>query len=157
MTLIGQLAPEFTLPDSDMKKVSLSDYKGSKNVVLYFYPKDYTLGATREAIDFTELSDKFDELDAVVLGVNRDSCMSHANFMDEHGLSVRLLSDIDGEVCELYGVWQKVDNMHEQNGKGMHRYTFIIDKQGIVRYVLPNGKSLGHVVKVLELVKTLRS
>lgn len=105
MTLIGQLAPEFTLPDSDMKKVSLSDYKDSKKVVLYFYPKDDTLGATGEAIDYTELMDKFDELHAVFLGVNRESCMSHASFMDEHGSSVWLLSDIDGEVCELHGVW----------------------------------------------------
>lgn len=155
MVSIGKLAPEFTLPDSDMKKVSLSDYKGSKNVVLYFYPKDYTSGATREAIDFTELSDEFDELDTVVLGVNRDGCMSHASFMDEHGLSVRLLSDIDGEVCGLYGVWQQVENMGDQNGKGIRRYTFIIDHQGVVRHVLPNDKSLGHAVKVLDLVKTL--
>ncbi len=154
MVRCGQPAPEFTLLDSDMKKVSLSGFKGSKSVVLYFYPKDNASGCTREAVDFTDLSDDFDELDTVVLGVNKDNCMSHASFRDQHGLTVQLLSDPEGEVCETYGVWQEI----EKNGnksRGILRSTFIIDRQGIVQHALYGVKSIGHAAKVFELVKQI--
>ncbi|MDP3483362.1 MAG: peroxiredoxin, partial [Sulfuricella sp.] len=106
MLQVGHPAPGFSLPDADMEMVKLSAYKG-KNVVLYFYPKDDTPGCTIEAIDFSDLDNEFSRLDTVVLGVSRDDCISHAAFRDKHGLSVRLLADEEGKVCEKYGVWQE--------------------------------------------------
>ena len=154
MVRCGQPAPEFTLLDSDMKKVSLSEFKGSKNVVLYFYPKDNAAGCTREAVDFTDLSDDFDELNTVVLGVNKDNCMSHASFRDQHGLTVQLLSDPEGEVCETYGVWQEIEKNNNRS-MGIVRSTFIIDSEGLVRHALYGVKALGHAAMVFELVKKL--
>ncbi len=154
MVRCGQPAPEFTLLDSDMKKVSLAEFKGSKNVVLYFYPKDNASGCIREAVDFTELSGDFDELITVILGVNMDTCMSHASFRDQHGLTVQLLSDPEGEVCETYGVWQEIEK-NANKSKGILRSTFIIDREGVVRYALYGVKALGHAAKVFELVKKL--
>lgn len=147
----GQQAPTFTLPDADGNTVSLSDFQGSKHVVLYFYPKDDTPGCTIEANDFTAYRDRFDALDSVVLGVSRDDCASHAAFRDKFGLSVRLLADTSGEVCEKYGVWQE----KEKNGEkrmGIVRSTFVIDKDGTIRHALYGVKADGHAAEVLSLV-----
>jgi len=103
----GEAAPGFDLPDSDMEMVSLANFVGSKNVVLYFYPKDDTPGCTLEAIDFSDLEDEFSALKTAVLGVSMDDCMSHGSFRDKHGLSVQLLADAEGEVCRRYGVLQE--------------------------------------------------
>jgi peroxiredoxin Q/BCP len=109
----GEAAPEFDLPDSDMEMVSLSSFTGSKNVVLYFYPKDDTPGCTLEAIDFSELDDAFSSLQTVVLGVSRDDCMSHGSFRDKHGLSAYSCSPIPRATCRKYDVLQE----KEVNGK----------------------------------------
>ncbi len=154
MVRCGQPAPGFTLLDSDMKKVSLSAFRGHKNVVLYFYPKDGASGCTREAIDFTDMNEEFDTLNTVVLGVNKENCMAHAAFRDKHGLTVQLLSDPDGEVCESYGVWQTMGK-NENKNQGIVRSTFIIDRKGIVRHALYGVKANGHAVRVLELVNQM--
>ncbi|MDO9190970.1 MAG: peroxiredoxin, partial [Sulfurimicrobium sp.] len=106
MPEIGQPAPAFRLPDSDMEMLGLKDFKG-KNLILYFYPKDDTPGCTIQAIEFSELEEDLGHLDTEVLGISRDDCISHAAFRDKHGLSVRLLADTEGEMCEKYGVWQE--------------------------------------------------
>ena len=154
MVCCGQQAPDFTLLDSDMKKVSLAEFRGSKKVVLYFYPKDNASGCIREAVDFTDLSDDFEELNTVVLGVNMETCMSHASFRDQHGLTVQLLSDPEGEVCETYGVWQETEK-NAGKSRGILRSTFIIDQEGILRHVLYGVKAIGHAANVFELVKKL--
>ncbi|HKK06791.1 MAG TPA: peroxiredoxin [Gammaproteobacteria bacterium] len=154
MLQTDQPAPAFELPDADMTMVTLGDYAGNSNVVLYFYPKDDTPGCTTEAIDFTNLSDEFARLNTAVLGVSRDDCTSHAAFVDKHGLNVRLLADTDGEVCERYGVWQE----KEKNGvkkMGIVRSTFIIDKAGIVREALYGVNAQGHARDVLARVAQL--
>jgi peroxiredoxin Q/BCP len=148
----GEPAPDFELPDSEMELVSLSAFKGSKRVVLYFYPKDDTPGATLEAVDFSELEDAFDSLGAVVLGVSMDDCMSHGSFRDKHGISVELLADTDGEVCRDYGVLQE----KEVDGKrktSILRSTFLIDRNGIVRHALYGVNPRGHAAEVLNLLK----
>jgi thioredoxin-dependent peroxiredoxin len=150
----GQSAPEFTLPDADMEMVNLADYRGSNNVVLYFYPKDDTPGCTREAIDFSDLENEFAGLDAVVLGVSRDDCLSHGAFRDKHGLSVRLLSDADSEVCEKYGVLQEKD-VEGARRIAVSRSTFVIDRQGVVRHALYGVKATGHAHEVLALVRQI--
>ncbi|QKT04005.1 peroxiredoxin [Ectothiorhodospiraceae bacterium 2226] len=150
----GQAAPEFELPDADMRLVPLTKFRGTKHVVLYFYPKDDTSGCTLEAIDFSNLIDDFDRLDTVVLGVSPDDPISHDAFREKHGLSVQLLSDADLEACTLYDVWRE----KEKDGvkrMGVLRSTFIIDKDGVVRHALYGVKAHGHAAQVLELVRGL--
>lgn len=154
MLQAGQAAPDFDLPDADLRKVSLSSQRGLKHVVLYFYPKDDTSGCTLEALDFTNLADDFERAGCVVYGVSRDDCGSHAAFRDKHGLTVQLLADIDGEVCEQYGVWQE----KEKDGvkkMGIVRSTFVIDMGGVIRHALYGVTAKGHAAAMLDLVRAL--
>ena len=149
MLEIGQSAPRFTLPDADMETVSLSDFKG-RNVVLYFYPKDGTPGCILQATDFSDHEEHFDAHDCVVIGVSCDDCLTHAEFRDEHGLSVRLLSDAEGDVCKSYGVYR------EGNGHcNVQRSTFIIDKSGKLKHVQYGVNPKGHAREVLALVASM--
>ena len=155
MLQVGQSAPGFDLPDADMQVVSLAGFKNRKNVVLYFYPKDDTPGCTTEAIDFSDLQDEFLSLDTAVLGVSMDDCLSHGSFRDKHGLSVQLLADVDGEVCNNYGV------LHEKEHDGrkktcIQRSTFIIDKRGTLKHALYGVSPRGHAAEVLGLVSRMR-
>ena len=150
----GTKAPVFELPDSDMNVVKSSDFAGKNHMVLYFYPRDDTPGCTIEAVEFSDLVGDFEELETVILGVSRDNCMSHGNFRDKFGLTVRLLADVDGQVCNEYGVWQE----REKNGEKRMttvRSTFIIDKNGTLRHALYDIKPKGHAGAVLELVRNL--
>lgn len=149
----GQAAPDFSLPDSDMQIVDLVDLRG-KNVVLYFYPKDDTTGCTIEALEFTDLTDDFAEQDAVVLGVSKDNCVSHAAFRDKHGLSIQLLADIEGELCEKFDVWREKE-AHGEKKMGILRSTFVIDKEGVLRHAIYDVKPKGHAAAVLELLRNL--
>ena len=150
----NQQAPLFRSINQDNQMVILSDYAGKKNVVLYFYPKDDTPGCTIEANDFTRLAEEFGKHDAVVIGVSKDSCESHVDFINKFGLKVDLLADTSGELCESYGVWRE----REKNGvKSMAilRSTFIIDKQGKLADVAYGVTPEGHAQEVLEKVKSL--
>lgn len=155
MLKVGQSAPAFEIPDADMNLVRLSDFLGKKHVIVYFYPKDDTPGCTTEAIEFSDAEDDFAGADTVVLGVSRDDCLTHGAFRDKHGLSVTLLSDTDGEVCEAFGVM--VDREVEGLGtrRVMMRSTFIIDKQGVLRDAFYGVNPRGHAVEILERVKEL--
>ena len=151
-----QAAPLFRSFNQHNKIVSLADYVGEKNVVLYFYPKDDTPGCTIEANDFTALASEFAALDTVVIGVSKDSCQSHVAFIDKYGLKVDLLADESGELCELYDVWRE----REKNGvKMMHvmRSTFIIDKQGKLVDVEYGVNHEGHAQAVLEKIRGLQA
>ena len=150
----NQTAPAFSSPNQDNKTIKLSDYIGSKNVVLYFYPKDDTPGCTIEANQFTELASEFAKVDTIVLGVSKDSCESHQAFIDKFGLKVDLLADTSGELCDAYGVWQE----KEKNGvkkMGIVRSTFIIDKSGKLVDVEYEVAAEGHAQRVLDIIKTL--
>jgi peroxiredoxin len=149
-----QQAPGFSAINQDGKSVSLSDYAGRKNVVLYFYPKDDTPGCTIEANQFTALADEFTALDTVVLGVSRDSCDSHRAFIGKYGLNVELLADSGGELCQRYGVWQE----KEKNGvkrMGIVRSTFVINKVGVLEEALYGVSADGHAQAMLERVRAL--
>jgi peroxiredoxin Q/BCP len=150
----GDQAPDFSTPDSDMQMMNLGDFIGKQHVVLYFYPKDDTPGCTIEALEFTDLEEDFAAAGAVVLGVSKDTCVSHGAFRDKHGISVRLLADIEGEACEAYGVWQERE---VQGGKkmGILRSTFLIHRDGTIRHALYDVKPKGHAAAVLDLVKAL--
>ena len=154
MLQTGQKAPDFTSVDQNNQSVSLSDYLGSKNVILYFYPKDDTPGCTIEANDFTRLADEFSQLDTVVIGVSKDNCDSHMAFIDKYGLKVELLADTSGEVCEAYDVWRE----KEKDGvkkMGIVRSTFVIDKNGVLVEAQYGVDPNGHAEAILELVKQL--
>ncbi len=147
-------APDFASVNQHGQPVRLADYRGAKNVILYFYPKDDTPGCTVEANQFTALADEFAQRDTVVIGVSRDSCASHQAFIAKYGLGVDLLADVDGEVCALYGVWRE----KEKNGAksmGIVRSTFLIDKAGRLAHVEYGVGADGHAAAMLEMARRL--
>lgn len=145
----GDKAPSFTLTNQDGKKVKLSDFKGKKQVVLYFYPKDLTPGCTQEACDFTAAKAKFSRKGAVILGVSFDDEKRHQRFIDKNNLKIDLLADTDKKVADLYGVHQMKSFMGRKF-KGIVRSTFVIDKQGKIKKIYPKVKVKGHVDEVLS-------
>ena len=153
----GQQAPDFELPDADMQTVDLATFKGKKNVVLYFYPKDGTPGCTLVTTDFSDHEEQFVKHDCVVLGVSRDDCLTHADFRDRNGVTIGLLSDTEGEVCRKYGVIQ--DKQTEDGGRRecLVRSTFVIDKKGVIRHAAYNVNPRGHVAEIADLVRRLRT
>ncbi|MBN8441697.1 MAG: peroxiredoxin [Thauera sp.] len=152
----GDLAPLFSLPDADMEMFDLASVLGKQHVVLYFYPRDNTPGCTLQAADFSDHEDEFARYGCTVAGVSPDDCLTHAEFRDQEGLSVRLLSDPEREICRLYGVWQpkEVDGVKKMC---VRRSTFIIDRKGTIRHALYDVAPRGHVAAVFELVKKLES
>ena len=144
---VGDKAPDFTLPSQMGDNVTLSEYFGKKNIVLYFYPKDETRGCTREACKFRDRYDVFTSLGAEVLGVSSDTLESHKSFATHHGLPFLLLSDEDDKVRELYGVPSTM-------GIIPGRVTYIIDKKGIVRHIFSSQfqpeKHIEEALKILE-------
>jgi len=138
----GEEAPDFTLQADDERKVSLKDYRGKK-VVLYFYPKDGTPGCTREAIEFKDMAKEFEKEAAVILGVSKDSIKSHQKFKRKHDLPFTLLSDPEGKVLDLYGVWKK-KSLYGRTFMSTERTTFLIDENGIVKKVYRKVRVKGH-------------
>ncbi|HEX6242633.1 MAG TPA: thioredoxin-dependent thiol peroxidase [Polyangiales bacterium] len=146
----GKKAPAFSLPNQHGKKVSLKDFAGKK-LVLYFYPRDNTPGCTTEALGFRDAAKKLEKLNAVVLGVSKDSAASHCKFIEKQSLNFDLLTDADGEVLAKYGAWgEKV--LYGKKSEGILRTTVVIDEQGVVKKVFPKVKVNGHVEKVLEVL-----
>ena len=150
---IGQIAPPVSLPRDGGDTVSLSDYAGQA-VVLYFYPRDDTPGCTIEASGFTDMAAEFSAAGVVVLGVSKDSVKKHDKFRDKYALSVPLLSDEDGDVCERYGVWVE-KNMYGKTYLGIERATFLIDGAGKIAQVWHKVKVPGHVEAVLDATRKL--
>jgi peroxiredoxin Q/BCP len=151
MLELGQAAPDFELPSGDMRMVRLSEFRGKKQVVLYFYPKDDTPGCTIESQEFSDLQDEFEKLDTVVIGISRDNCISHGDFRDKYGLTVQLLSDVEGDVCNDYGVLQE----REKNGVVKEvavRSTFMVDKDGILELALYDVAPRGHAQDILDIL-----
>ena len=154
MLEVNQQAPDFSAVNQDEETVTLKQFRGKKNVVLYFYPKDDTPGCTTEANEFTALIDDFAAADTVVLGVSKDTCAKHQKFIGKHGLKVDLLADTEGELCERYGTWGERKFMG-RTYMGIGRSTFVIDKQGKLAEVNYKVKAKGHAAAVLEIVKGL--
>ncbi len=148
----GKTAPVFSLPASDGTKISLKDFKEKKQVVLYFYPRDNTSGCTREACSFNENLKSIEALDAVVLGVSRDSLKSHDKFIEKYELTFPLLSDEKETVCKKYDVI-KEKNMYGKKVMGIVRSTFVIGKNGKIKKIFSKVKVDGHTGQVIEALK----
>ena len=144
---VGTKAPAFDLPAFPDGRCKLSQFKGERNVVLYFYPRDDTPGCTIEACEFRDLSGTFQSSETVVLGVSTDSVPSHQKFAGKFSLPFPLLADENHEVSEKYGVWVE-KNMYGKKSMGIQRATFLIDKSGKIAAVWPKVKVEGHVAEV---------
>lgn len=149
----GDLAPTFKLPADGGGEIDLADLRG-KTVVLYFYPKDDTPGCTTEAIDFSRLSNEFEQANAVVVGISKDSVKKHDKFKAKHDLSVALGADEAGEVVEAYGVWV-LKKLYGREYMGIERATFLIAPDGTIARIWPKVKVKGHADEVLEAVRSL--
>jgi len=149
MVEIGSPAPTFRLQTSTGEYISLEDFHGKKNVVVYFYPKDFTKGCTAEACGFRDSYEEFKNLGAEVIGISNDDQKSHDAFAARHKLPFILLSDPDGSVRKSYGVKKTF-------GLVPGRVSFVIDKSGIVRHVFSSqSRATAHVGEALAVLKSL--
>jgi len=148
-------APDFNLLDQEAKKHRLSDYLG-KWVVLYFYPKDLTPGCTLEATGFSKLADKFEKLNAVILGVSADPVESHQKFCQKKKLKITLLSDPDKKVIKKYNAWGKKKFMGKEF-EGVLRVTYLINPEGKIVKFYEKVNPINHPQEVLEDLKKFSS
>jgi len=146
---VGDTAPDFSLLDERGLPVSLKDYLGSKVVVLYFYPKDFTPGCTAEACSFRDNYKPYQDKGAVVIGVSVDSVESHLKFAEKHNLPFSILSDSSKEVARAYGVLGI-------GGFLAKRVTFIIDKKGKIAHVFPKVDVKQHSEEILKALEEMQ-
>lgn len=149
----GDTAPAFSLPTAGGGRIKLRDLKG-KIVVLYFYPKDDTSGCTQEALSFTEKAAEFTALEAVVIGVSKDSVKAHDKFQAKYNLDLVLASDEDGAVCGQYGVWRE-KSMYGRKYMGIERSTFLINQKGKIVKTWRKVKVAGHSDDVLASTREI--
>ena len=147
------IAPEFSLPATSARQISLSELRG-KIVVLYFYPKDNTPGCTNESKDFGALNDEFSAAGCEIFGISRDSIKSHENFKAKLELPFDLISDTDEVACEAFGV-MKLKNMYGKQVRGIERSSFVIDAEGRIAREWRAVKVPGHAAEVLSFVQSL--
>jgi len=146
---VGDVAPDFTLPAQEGRTVRLSDFRGKKPVVVYFYPKDNTPGCTTEACTFRDQYHDFQQMGAEVIGISSDDTASHEGFATKHRLPFILLSDTDGAVRKAYGVPATL-------GLLPGRMTFVIDQDGVIRHIFNSQlRAARHVEEALGILKKL--
>jgi peroxiredoxin Q/BCP len=149
---VGDLAPDFSLPDPSNNLVHFADLVKQNIVVLYFYPKDFSMGCTAEACTFRDNYEAFQQAGVTVVGLSSDSVESHQAFVQRHHLPFLLLSDVDGSVQKTYGV----QGLFADFFPG--RITYIIDRRGIVRNVFSSRVNMrAHVSSALKIVKSLQN
>ena len=147
MLEVGTQAPDFTLPDQNGNRHSLSDYRGEK-VILYFYPKDNTPGCTKQACGFAERYPQFIEKGAVVLGISKDSVASHKKFEEKYGLPFTILSDPELVAIQAYDVWQEKKN-YGKTYMGVVRTTYLIDEEGKIAKAFDKVKAADNPEQML--------
>ncbi|HEX6507345.1 MAG TPA: thioredoxin-dependent thiol peroxidase [Chloroflexota bacterium] len=147
----GDIAPDFSLPESGGRTRSLRDLRG-KNVVLYFYPKDDTSGCTKEACGFRDEYPDFSGSDAIVLGVSPDEVRAHDKFASKYGLPFPLLADVDHRVSESYGAWGQ-KSLYGRKYMGILRNTYLIGPDGRIRKIWRNVKPKDHAAEVLRALR----
>jgi len=146
MLSVGSNAPDFALPAQDGEEVRLSDFRGRKNVVIYFYPKDFSIGCTAEAKAFRDSYQTFADTDTEVIGISGDSVDSHQRFSEHCGLPFNILSDTGKTVRELY----EIGGLFGTSG----RVTYVVDRDGVIRYVFSSlVHPTRHVQEALSALK----
>ncbi|ABR89884.1 bacterioferritin comigratory protein [Janthinobacterium sp. Marseille] len=150
---LNKIVPDFSAAMTGEQTFQLADYKGKK-IVLYFYPKDNTPGCTTEGIQFRDLHAQFQQANAEIFGVSRDSLRSHEGFKAKLDLPFELISDPDETLCTMFDV-MKMKNMYGKKVRGIERSTFIIDESGKLVKEWRGVKVPGHIDEVLEFVKAL--
>jgi peroxiredoxin Q/BCP len=149
---LGAPAPEFSLQDQHGNTVSLAQFRGSKQVLVYFYPKAMTPGCTVQACGLRDVKGELDALDTVVLALSPDPVKSLKKFAERDGLNFTLLSDADHAVAEQYGVWGLKKFMGREF-MGILRTSFLVDKQGRLVHVMDKVTTKTHHDDVLALLK----
>lgn len=150
---LGKLVPNFNLPATGGRSLQLKDLRGKK-VVVYFYPRDSTPGCTAEGCDFGQLHRLFQQANAVILGVSRDSLTAHEKFRKKFSFPFDLLSDGEETLCKAFDVI-KEKNMYGKKVLGVERSTFLIDEKGKLRQEWRKVSVKGHAAEVLAAVKNL--
>ena len=150
--IVGDQAPDFTLPASTGEEISLEGLRGQK-VVLYFYPKDDTPGCTIEACGFRDANDDIRDAGAVVLGMSPDSLESHDKFISKFELNFPLLSDVEKETITAYDAWGEKESFGKKS-MGILRKTFLIDERGKIAQIWPTVSVDGHADEVLAAVRS---
>ncbi|WP_415282079.1 thioredoxin-dependent thiol peroxidase [Candidatus Nitrososphaera sp. FF02] len=145
----GSMAPDFSMRDAKGNVFRLSDLKGKKNAVVYFYPRDFTPGCTTEAAEFSKDYRKFADAGIEIVGVSPDSEDSHDKFREKMGIPYPLVSDTEKDVAKSYGVFGKKTFMGREF-MGVKRTTFLVDKSGKVIKAFEKVKPAGHSKEVLE-------
>jgi peroxiredoxin len=146
MLKIGENAPLFSLPCNGNVFDISTQISRHQNTVLFFYPKDNTPGCKIEAIEFSSLNSEFEKNNSIVFGISKDSQESHDKFTQKCNLSINLMSDIDGKVCEAYFVIRKIIGI-------IKRSTFIIGQDGIIKYANYDVNPRGHAQEILNIIK----
>ncbi|NRF96098.1 thioredoxin-dependent thiol peroxidase [Paenibacillus frigoriresistens] len=152
---VKRLAPAFTLPASNGKKVSLKDFKGKK-LVIYFYPQDNTPTCTQQSCDFRDYNGKFAKLGVKVIGISPDELKAHDKFIEKYELPFLLLSDPDHQVAEKFGVWA-LKKLYGREYMGIIRSTFLIDEEGYIVKEWSKVRIKNHVQSVLDAVMALNT
>jgi len=150
---VGQAAPAFTALNQNGESVSLSDLKG-KNVVLYFYPKAMTPGCTVQACGIRDSKDTFAAANTIVLGISPDAPARLQKFIEKENLNFDLLSDPEHQIADQFGVWAMKKFMGKEF-EGIHRITFIIDANGVLRHIMEKVKTKSHHDDVMAIVNLL--
>ena len=151
---MGNIAPALTLLDQSGEKVSLRQFRGEKNVVLYFYPKAMTPGCTVQACGIRDSKQALTKLNTVVLGISPDPVAKLERFVEKQGLNFTLLSDEDHSVTDKYGAWGLKKFMGREF-MGVLRTTFIIGKDGRLKHIMDKVKTKSHDDDVIALIKEL--
>jgi peroxiredoxin Q/BCP len=143
---VGDIAPDFTLPDADSHPVNLSAHRGQK-VILYFYPAAMTPGCTTQACDFRDSLSSLAAAGIAVVGISPDQPTALAEFRDKEALNFPVLSDPDRKVLESYGTWGE-KTQYGKRTVGVIRSTFVIDEDGRIEKAFYNVRATGHVAKL---------
>lgn len=150
MLEVGVKAPEFALENQNGELVKLSDFRGKK-VVLYFYPKDNTPGCTTQACSYAQYYPHFVDKAAVVIGISKDSAVSHKKFEQKHELPFILLADTQLEAIQAYDVW-KEKNMYGKKVMGVVRSSYLIDEEGVIQAAFGKVKPAENAKQMFELL-----